>query len=137
MLTLQQAQNVKLTSAEIAALWTQYVNETASICFHKHMMEHIEDAAILNVFEYGMSLSNNHLEKIKEFFQVEGFPFQLDLRIMITLQIPHAFFLIFYACITLILCLYTVVTGIQEQLRQVREQMCENISQTVWKLQLN
>ncbi|GAA3332680.1 hypothetical protein GCM10020331_093800 [Ectobacillus funiculus] len=59
----------KLTSAEIAALWTQYVNETAGICFHKHMMEHIEDKDIQDVFfEYAMSLSSKHVEEIKVFF---------------------------------------------------------------------
>lgn len=64
----------KLTSAEIAALWTQYVNETAGICFHKHMMEYIEDKEIKNVFEYAMSLGSKHLKKIKEFLTSENFP---------------------------------------------------------------
>lgn len=64
----------RLTSAEVAALWTQYINETASICFHKHMMEYIADKDILDVFEYAMSLSTQHLEKVQEFFQSEGFP---------------------------------------------------------------
>lgn len=66
--------NAKLTSAEVAILWTQYMNETASICIHKHMMEHIEDSDIKGVFEYAMSLSSNHLERIKEFLKSEGFP---------------------------------------------------------------
>ena len=64
----------KLTSAEIAALWTQYVNETAGICFHKHMMEHIEDKDIQDVFEYAMSLSSKHVEEIKVFLTSENFP---------------------------------------------------------------
>ena len=64
----------KLTSAEIAALWTQYLNETAGICFHQHMMEHLEDKEIRDVFEYAMSLGTQHLEKIKEFLIQEGFP---------------------------------------------------------------
>ncbi|MFT8320810.1 MAG: DUF3231 family protein [Bacillus sp. (in: firmicutes)] len=64
----------KLTSAEIAALWTQYINETASICFHKHMVEHIVDKDILDVFEYALSLSTKHLERIQEFLQSENFP---------------------------------------------------------------
>lgn len=74
MLKLDTVHTAKLTSAEVAALWTQYMNETASICFHKHMMEHIEDKDILDVFEYAMSLSTKHVEKIQEFFQSENFP---------------------------------------------------------------
>jgi hypothetical protein len=64
----------KLTSAEIAALWTQYLNETAGLCFHKHMMEHLKDQEIKAVFEYTISLGTKHLKKIKEFFVSEGFP---------------------------------------------------------------
>jgi len=60
---LNSTHTPKLTSAEIAALWTQYVNETAGICFHKHMMEYIEDKEIKNVFEYAMSLGSKHLKK--------------------------------------------------------------------------
>ncbi|WML43852.1 DUF3231 family protein [Neobacillus sp. PS3-40] len=64
----------KLTSAEIAALWSQYLNETAGLCFHKYMIEYIEDQEIKDVFEYSISLGSNHLEKIEEFFVSEGFP---------------------------------------------------------------
>lgn len=64
----------KLTSAEIAALWTQYLNETAGLCFHKHMMEYLEDKEIKDVFENAISLGTEHLEKIKDFFVSEGFP---------------------------------------------------------------
>lgn len=71
---LDNISNAKLTSAEIAALWTQYMNETASICIHKHMMEHIEDQDIIGVFEYAMSLSTKHLGQIKEFLKSEDYP---------------------------------------------------------------
>jgi len=73
-LKLDNISNAKLTSAEIAALWIQYSNETASICIHKHMMEHLEDNDIKDAFEYAMSLSTNHIERIKEFLKSEGFP---------------------------------------------------------------
>lgn len=66
--------NSKLTSAETAALWSQYLNETAGLCFHKHMMEHLEDKEIRDLFEYAISLSSKHLEKITEFLVSEGFP---------------------------------------------------------------
>lgn len=74
VLKLDNTSNAKLTSAEIAALWTQYINETASICIHKHMMEHLKDNDIRSAFEYAMSLSTKHIEKIKEFFRSEGYP---------------------------------------------------------------
>lgn len=71
---MDQHSKVKLTSAEIAALWVQYTNETASICIHKHMMEHVKDNDIRSAFEFAMSLSTKHIERIKTFFKSEGFP---------------------------------------------------------------
>ena len=66
--------NPKLTSAETAALWSQFLNETAGLCFNQHMLEHLEDKDIREIFEYAISLGLKHLEKIKEFFVCEGFP---------------------------------------------------------------
>ncbi|MFF2448213.1 DUF3231 family protein [Neobacillus sp. NPDC058068] len=63
-----------MTSAEIAALWSQYLNETAGLCFHKHMLEHLEDMEIREIFEFAILLGTQHLEKIKEFLVSEGFP---------------------------------------------------------------
>lgn len=71
---MNDVHTAKLTSAEIAALWTQYMNETAGLCFNAHMLEHIEDTDIKAVFEYAISLGSQHLEKIKKFFASEGFP---------------------------------------------------------------
>ncbi|WP_066253890.1 DUF3231 family protein [Neobacillus drentensis] len=77
---LDNSSNAKLTSAEIAALWTQYINETASMCIHKHMMEHLKDNDIRSAFEYAMSLSTKHIEKIKEFFRSEGYPIPIGFK---------------------------------------------------------
>jgi hypothetical protein len=74
VLSVNSIHKPKLTSAEIAALWTQYLNETAGLCFHKYMIEYIEDMDIKDIFEYSISLGSNHLQKIEEFFVSEGFP---------------------------------------------------------------
>jgi hypothetical protein len=67
-------QTPKLTSGEIAALWTQYLNETAGLCFQQHMISNMKDQQIKEIFEYAISLSQKHIEKIKEFFVAEGYP---------------------------------------------------------------
>lgn len=74
MLDLFTSHSPKLTSAEVGLLWTQYMNETSSTCFRLHMMEHIEDPDIQNVFQFAMSLTEKHLKKIEEFLGEEGFP---------------------------------------------------------------
>jgi rubrerythrin len=82
----------KLTSAEISALWTQYQNETAGICFNKHMMEHIEDNDIKDLFEYAISLGTKHIERIKDFFNNEGYPVPVGFTNQdVTLNKPRLF----------------------------------------------
>ncbi|MFZ3590941.1 DUF3231 family protein [Bacillus sp. DJP31] len=63
-----------LTSPEIAALWTQYMNDTLSICFSKYALEIIEDPDIKKIYETSLDLSERHVVKIKEFFNNEQFP---------------------------------------------------------------
>lgn len=50
-----------LTSTEIAALWTQYMNDTMSICFSKYALETIEDPEIKEIYEEALSLSEKHV----------------------------------------------------------------------------
>ncbi len=66
--------NPGLTSGEIAALWSQYLSDSASVCFNKHMLMHLKDQQIKAIFEQAISLSENHLEKIKAFFKKENYP---------------------------------------------------------------
>lgn len=34
---------IRLTAAEMAMLWTQYINDTASICVNSYFIEKVED----------------------------------------------------------------------------------------------
>ncbi|MBS4171838.1 DUF3231 family protein [Bacillus sp. FJAT-49736] len=71
---MNSSHNPKLTSAEIAALWSQYLNDSAAICFNKHILMHLQDPEIKAIFEQAVLLSQKHMEKIKEFFKAENFP---------------------------------------------------------------
>lgn len=66
--------NVELTSAEIANLWTQYMNDSLSICILTHSIEKAKDQDIKEVLEFALSLAKNHIVKITEFFNRENFP---------------------------------------------------------------
>ena len=63
-----------LTSTEIAALWTQYMNDTMSICFSKYALQVIEDPEIKAIYESSLGLSVEHVRKISGFLTGEGFP---------------------------------------------------------------
>lgn len=71
---MNTAHQVKLTSAEIAALWTQYMNDTAGLCFNAYMLEHLQDPDIRKVFQDAVKLSSQHVNTIKKFLEDEGFP---------------------------------------------------------------
>lgn len=66
--------NVELTSAEIANLWTQYMNDSLSICILTHAIEKAKDEDIKEVLGFALSLAESHIVKLKDMFQKENFP---------------------------------------------------------------
>ncbi len=66
--------NVELTSSEIANLWTQYINDSLSICFFTHSIEKAKDKEVKEILEFARSLAESHIAKITEFFEKENFP---------------------------------------------------------------
>lgn len=70
---------IRLTAPEIASLWTTYITDSMAICVQKHVLEKVEDTEIRSIYEFALSLSETHIEKIKQIFTLEKFP------------IPHGF----------------------------------------------
>lgn len=66
--------NIKLTSAEIGSLWSTYIQNTATRCFYKHFLQHLDDPEIKPIVQEALSLSEEVVQKIKEFFETENFP---------------------------------------------------------------
>ncbi|OAS86854.1 MULTISPECIES: DUF3231 family protein [Metabacillus] len=66
--------NVELTSAEIANLWTQYMNDSLSICILYHSIDKAQDEDIKEVLKFALKIAENHIDKIKEFLKQENFP---------------------------------------------------------------
>jgi hypothetical protein len=66
--------NVELTSAEIANLWTQYMNDSLSICILTHSIDKARDEEIKDILEFALSLAESHIEKLTAFFNQENFP---------------------------------------------------------------
>jgi hypothetical protein len=65
---------VDLTSAEIANIWTNYLNDTMAVCTIGFFLAHVEDEETRNVLEYAYQLSQVHIQKLKLFFEEEQFP---------------------------------------------------------------
>jgi hypothetical protein len=66
--------NAELTSAEIANLWTQYMNDSLAICILTHSIEKAKDEDIKGIFEFALSLAESHIVKITEIFNLNNFP---------------------------------------------------------------
>jgi hypothetical protein len=65
---------VELTSAEIANLWTQYINDSSSICILTHSIDKAVDPDIKGVLEFALGLAKSHIEKIKAFLSEDNYP---------------------------------------------------------------
>ncbi|RVT57205.1 DUF3231 family protein [Niallia taxi] len=53
---------IHLTSSEIAALWTSYMNDSMAKAILSHMMAHIEDTEIKSIIQFSYDIAKNHVE---------------------------------------------------------------------------
>jgi hypothetical protein len=65
--------DVKLTSSEMANIWTAYINDSMAICVFKYFLQHIEDQEIKQVIEYALSLSQKHIDTLTKIMTNENF----------------------------------------------------------------
>ncbi|MFC7686990.1 DUF3231 family protein [Ureibacillus sp. GCM10028918] len=64
----------KLTSAEIASIWTAYMNDTMSKCVLGYFLKDVEDAEIRSIIKQAYDLASTHIEKLTSIFQEEQIP---------------------------------------------------------------
>lgn len=61
--------SIRLTSGEIASLWTTYISDSMALCVIKHALDKVEDTEIRAVLELALSLSQSHVDKIKQIYR--------------------------------------------------------------------
>ncbi|MDQ1913280.1 DUF3231 family protein [Paenibacillus sp. GD4] len=66
--------DVKLTSAEIGTLWSEYVNGTAIDVINRYMVTIIEDKKINTLFVEAITTYDKQKQQITKFLEAEGFP---------------------------------------------------------------
>lgn len=71
---MNREDNVRITSAEMANLWTSYQNDTMAICFINHCLAHVKDNDIREVLEYALHLSEQHIKTVTSIMKKENFP---------------------------------------------------------------
>lgn len=71
---MQEGNRPKLTSSEIACIWTSYMNDSMSNCILSFFLKHAEDKDIRPVIEFSYNLTVAHLDKLKAIFEEEDIP---------------------------------------------------------------
>ncbi|MBM7620933.1 hypothetical protein JOC95_002788 [Bacillus tianshenii] len=66
--------NIQLTTPEIAALWTSYIQHSATMCFYKHFLQQLEDSEIAEIVKSALYLEEVYNREIENIFLNEGFP---------------------------------------------------------------
>lgn len=68
---VEVGKHIQLTSAEMAQLWAQYMNDRASICVLTFFFEKAEDKEIIPLINHSLQLSKSHIDKLTAIFQEE------------------------------------------------------------------
>ncbi|WP_077325248.1 DUF3231 family protein [Virgibacillus siamensis] len=66
-------ERIHLTSSEIAALWTAYMNDSMAKCVLGYMLQHIQDGDIKPAVQDAYDISCGHLEKLTAIFEDEHY----------------------------------------------------------------
>jgi hypothetical protein len=97
----EKESHIKLTSAEIASLWSTYMSDSAALCVTTHFLETVKDPDIRPEIEFAYSVSKNHLEEITDIFNKEnyhipiGFSVERDVFIKAPRLFSDSFYLYF------------------------------------------
>ncbi len=73
-IVMEDKNNIRLTAAESSFLWTQYINDSLSVCVNRYYLETVTDEEVKPIVENAIKASQQHIEMIKEIFKTERFP---------------------------------------------------------------
>ncbi|MCQ6276223.1 DUF3231 family protein [Bacillus sp. V3B] len=68
---MDQDKQIRLTAAEMAQLWSQYINDSGSRCMLTYFLEKAEDPEIIPIIEHALQLSKSHIQKLTELLAKE------------------------------------------------------------------
>jgi hypothetical protein len=65
---------IQITSAEIANLWVNFMNDSAAIPVLKHFLQKVKDAEIKPLIEMALNISRKHVVEIASILEIEQYP---------------------------------------------------------------
>ena len=70
----QTKHHIKLASAEVANIWTSYMNDSLAICVIGAFLSHVKDSETRSVLDYALKISQAHIQKLKSLFSEAHLP---------------------------------------------------------------
>lgn len=64
----------KLTSSELAMLWSTYMNDTLAVCVLEHLLTTVEDPEVPKLLNEALTEAKEHITSIEELFNQENIP---------------------------------------------------------------
>ncbi|WP_079509141.1 DUF3231 family protein [Mesobacillus jeotgali] len=74
---MEDKTKISLTAAEMSIMWTQYLNDTVSICVLNYFLNNIDDKSVKETVQFALSASQKNISLSKEIFDAEGFPYPI------------------------------------------------------------
>ena len=71
---MEDKTNIQLTAPEMAALWTQYINDTLAVCVMSYFLEKVEDEEVRPIIEWTLDTAKENVSIMQEIFQKDDFP---------------------------------------------------------------
>ena len=65
---------VKMNSSEHGLIWSQYINDTLSVCVLKYYINTTQDEEVKNILKDALELAEGHIAKVKQFLTDENEP---------------------------------------------------------------
>ncbi|MCM3601715.1 DUF3231 family protein [Robertmurraya korlensis] len=92
-----------LTSAEVSALWLQYMGDSMAICVYKYFLKIVENKDIETILELSFQFAESHIKNITEFLKSANFQIPIGFTESdVNISAPRLFsdqFLLFYSYI--------------------------------------
>jgi hypothetical protein len=71
---MEDKSKIRLTSAEMATLWTQYFNDSLAICVQRYFLEKVEDEEVRPIVEFTLDTAQKNVAFLADLFEQENFP---------------------------------------------------------------
>ncbi|MFC4321139.1 DUF3231 family protein [Litchfieldia salsa] len=91
--------DVKLSTSEIAHLWTTYMNDTLAYTVLPHFSQNVEDEKTKELLEFALSTSQEHLKFLTSLFEQTQFPIPTGFtKNDVSQTAPRLYSDVFYLC---------------------------------------